>query len=197
MIVDCGTASTPIPGEQRCGDRAVIAAYDGGVLVGAIDGLGHGAEAEVAAVAAVQELEAAPAAPLEDLFARCHAKLRATRGAVLALAQLGADGRMRWGGVGNIDGMLLRGPASNHARREAMLGVGGIVGYSTPHLHARELEIYVGDTLVLATDGIRHGFAAIVTPARSPQAIADELVARWATGRDDACAVVARYRGAA
>ena len=54
-----------------------------------------------------------------------------------------------------------------------------------------------GDTLVLATDGIRHGFKAEIHAARSPQQIADEVMRHWAETTDDACVVVVRYDGAA
>jgi hypothetical protein len=48
---------------------------------------------------------------------------------------------------------------------------------------------------VLATDGIRHGFRAVVLPAHSPQRIAEEVLARYGTSNDGACVVVARYLG--
>ena len=197
MIADCATACAPHPGEVECGDRVMVAERDGGLLVAAIDGLGHGRDAQAAAVAAMHALEQDPESSLEEQFVRCDARLRATRGAVMGLAQLDATGRMRWLGVGNIEGLLVRGPFAPAPGRELMLALGGIVGYRMPELRTRELAVFAGDTLVLATDGIRPGFAAAVSPARSPQEIADELLARWTTGRDDACAVVARYRGAA
>ena len=197
MIADCGTACAPYPGEVACGDRAVVAEAGGRILVAAIDGLGHGVDAEAAALEAVRALELGPGEALEDLFARCDTRLRATRGVVMGLAQLDETGRLRWLGVGNIEGVVVRGPGAPVPGRELMLALGGIVGYRMPELHARELAMFAGDTLVLATDGIRPGFAAAVSAARSPQEIADELLARWSTGRDDACAVVARYRGAA
>jgi len=43
-----------------------------------------------------------------------------------------------------------------------------------------------GDTLVMATDGIRSGFAAGVTIEYSPQEIAESILARYAIGSDDA-----------
>jgi hypothetical protein len=56
------------------------------------------------------------------------------------------------------------------------------------------VTIAKGDTLVLATDGIRHGFRAEVD-AREPQAIADAMLAKYSKGSDDACVVIARYIG--
>jgi phosphoserine phosphatase RsbX len=49
-----GLAHAVMQGEDRSGDRAVFVAWDGGALVCAIDGLGHGTEAAVAADAAAR-----------------------------------------------------------------------------------------------------------------------------------------------
>ena len=73
---------------------------------------------------------------------------------------------------------------------------GGIVGYQLPQLAPRRLPVSQGDTLVLATDGIRHGFRAEVN-ARDPQVIADAVLANWSKTTDDACVAVARYVGGA
>ena len=70
---------------------------------------------------------------------------------------------------------------------------GGIVGYQLPQLAPRRLPVSQGDTLVLATDGIRHGFRAEVN-ARDPQVIADAVLANWSKTTDDACVAVSRGR---
>ena len=64
-----------------------------------------------------------------------------------------------------------------------------------PPLNPRTLIVHPGDTLVLASDGIRHGFKQEILSARTPQQIADEVLANWAKPTDDACVVVARYGG--
>jgi hypothetical protein len=52
-----------------------------------------------------------------------------------------------------------------------------------------------GDTLVMATDGVRSGFAADLPLHGSPQALADEILARDGKRTDDALVLVARYLG--
>jgi hypothetical protein len=49
--------------------------------------------------------------------------------------------------------------------------------------------------LILATDGIRSGFAEDVSLSDPPQRIAEQILARRATGMDDALVLVARYLG--
>ncbi len=58
-----GEAGAPLAGEDRSGDLAVFAPYEGGALVAAIDGLGHGAAAADAAEAAGAILSERPDDP--------------------------------------------------------------------------------------------------------------------------------------
>jgi hypothetical protein len=183
-----GIACAPLAGQASSGDRGLVIEFAGGALVAAIDGLGHGHEASLAAGEAELVLQDDPSAPVDELVQRCHHRLRSTRGAVMTLAAV-RPGTVSWIGVGNVEGILVK-----QAGLEAVPVRGGIVGYSLPALVARNVTIGKGDTLVLATDGIRHGFRAAVD-GREPQAIADAVLATYGKGSDDACVVIARYIG--
>jgi len=167
-----------------------VVEFPGGALVAAIDGLGHGQEAALAASEAELVLQDDPAAPVDELVQRCHHRLRSTRGAVMTLASVTRE-TISWIGVGNVEGILVKPQGL-----EAVPLRGGIVGYSLPVLVARKITVGKGDTLVLATDGVRHGFRAEVN-AREPQVIAEAMLAKYSKGSDDACVVIARYIGGA
>jgi hypothetical protein len=94
--------------------------------------------------------------------------------------------------VGNVEGVIVRADAS-HA--ESVVMRGGTVGFKLPPLRAGAVPISPGDTLAMATDGIRPGFRGEVVPTRSPREIADAVLAAWSTSTDDACVLVARYTG--
>ena len=70
--LDWAVAFEPCPGEQVCGDAHVLTPFHNGVLLGVIDGIGHGPAAALAARAAVNSLEQPDAATLIDAVARCH-----------------------------------------------------------------------------------------------------------------------------
>jgi hypothetical protein len=57
------------------------------------------------------------------------------------------------------------------------------------------LPIRRGDTLVLATDGIRASFAEELSLRDPPQQIADHILARFGKDTDDALVLVARFVG--
>jgi negative regulator of sigma-B (phosphoserine phosphatase) len=78
-----------------------------------------------------------------------------------------------------------------------MLLRGGVVGYRLPLLRTSTLPVSPDDTLVLATDGIDGGHRDGVRLADAPARIAEDLLARFALGTDDALVLVARYRGEA
>src|SRR5438552_424629 len=52
-----------------------------------------------------------------------------------------------------------------------------------------------GDLLIFATDGIRGGFTEGLPTDATPQQLADEILARYGKGTDDALVLVARYAG--
>lgn len=194
-VVEWGAAGSAL--EEESGDVHVVADFPGGALVAVIDGLGHGWEAAAAAREAARVLEERPGELVEELVRRCHEALRKTRGAVMTLASFDAGrSSMTWTGVGNVEALLLRADRAAEPAREAVLLRGGVVGYQLPQLRATSLGVSPGDTLVMASDGIRSSFAADLRPHEGPQAMADSILRGHARGADDALVVVARYRGA-
>jgi hypothetical protein len=195
LLVEWATSTRAQRGESESGDRHVVQTLRNRVLVAAVDGLGHGPEAVVAAVRAVEVLKHNADEPVISLVKRCHSDLRGTRGVVLSLASFDAtNDTMTWLGVGNVEGALIRGHQTA-ADREMLLLRGGVVGVQLPELRASVLPVAPGDTLVFATDGIAGDFTGQVRAGRSAQEIADLILQLYTKGTDDALAMVARYLG--
>jgi len=191
-----GISVRALAGQRLSGDRGLCVEFRNGVLVAAIDGLGHGDEAAAAADVAARVLENMRGAPIGEIIERCHEQLHGTRGVAMSLAVFDIPhASMTWAGIGNVDAVLVRAEPGAGGCDEALVMAGGIVGYRLPAFPTRTFIVHPGDTLVLATDGIRHGFRAEVMPVRDPQQIADDIVSKWGKTNDDACAVVARFRG--
>ena len=196
-VVEWGAASRTLAGQPVSGDAHLVAPFEGGVLVAVIDGLGHGPEARLAASAAVAVLSRRPGAPVTDLIQLCHAEIKSTRGVVLSLASFdAARGLVTWVGVGDVEGVLLSASDPSRSGRQSLLLRNGVVGYQLPSLREAICPVATGDMLIFATDGVRHDFTATVAGGRSPQAIADDIIANHGKSTDDALALVARYIGA-
>jgi serine phosphatase RsbU (regulator of sigma subunit) len=178
------------------GDLYLVAPHPRGLLIGVVDGLGHGHEAAAAAATALTTLERAPHQPVLQLIELCHEVLRSTRSVVMSLASLDKyDQMMSWIAVGNVKGFLLRAGKSSPALREYILMRGGIVGHRLPPLQVGTVPIGPSDLLIFPTDGIGSGFEGSVNPFAPPQAVADAILPRYGVPTDDALVLVGRWNG--
>ena len=220
-LIDWGLAERPCPGGSESGDRHLIQAFASGVLLAVVDGLGHGEPAAAVARLATAILTEYAGEPVGQLVERCHAALAQTRGVVMSLASVDArDLSVTWLGVGNVEAVLVRAPGQGQGgsggtgespqlderardslprerKTDHLLLRPGVVGQKLPSLQPVRLAAEPGDTLVLATDGIRSDFEATVTPARSPRELADAILAQHGRDTDDALVLVARLQGTA
>jgi negative regulator of sigma-B (phosphoserine phosphatase) len=191
-----GVSSKAFGAAKEAGDLHVVVPCAQTVLVAAIDGLGHGHEAALAARAAASVLERYGGEPLIELVRRCHEELRRTRGAVLSMASFDLRaGTMTWLGIGNVEGVLFRADGSAGRGKYTLKLRGGVVGYQIPSLRPAEHQLGGGDLLVFATDGIRTNFSARAPVELAVQEIADAILARHGKATDDAMVVVVRYLG--
>jgi phosphoserine phosphatase RsbX len=185
-------AGTPIPGQITSGDGYLVIARPQRTLIAVMDGLGHGPDAQEATSTAIAVIAELPDAPLQSLFESCNKALQRTRGVVMTITAIAGDGQMEWLGVGNISAYVVRSVPPH--RYEGALTRGGVVGWRLPSLHTRSACLDAGDLLIMATDGIRDGFANSVEPTLSPQVTASRIL-KGSRGYDDALVVVARYDG--
>ena len=140
-------------------------------MVAVIDGLGHGKEASERRRGGRHVLATDPAAPVDELVRRCHASMSHTRGAVMSLASF-ALGSMTWVGVGQRRRIARRAQRSERrGGRDAQAAPSATCCLRSSRARCPSSQ---GDTLVLATDGIRHGFSAR-SCARLAQLIADAM----------------------
>jgi len=195
-LFEYGVAKFVLPGQIESGDHHLICSNQDGVLIAAIDGIGHGEEAASAAKAATSILKSRVDEPIISLVERCHDELRLTRGVVLSLAFIDASrGMMTWLGIGNIQGVLMRAGARKGTVQETLLLRGGVVGSQLPPLQAAVLPVARGDTLVFVTDGVRREYIESLSALESPQRAADRILERYHSGKDDALVLIARLAG--
>jgi serine/threonine protein phosphatase PrpC len=190
-----GVAEAPMLPGTESGDSHVVKPSPEGVLAAVIDGVGHGNEAADAARIAGRTLSASPHEDTVSLVWRCHEALKQTRGVVMTLVFFSPSGAMTWVGVGNIEGVIFRCDSSGRVRSNHVVLRGGVVGHRLPPLRAESLTMLPHDTIVLATDGIRPEFSDVFVPGEEPQAIADQILARYRKGTDDALVLVVRCLG--
>ena len=195
-MVEYGVAKYVLPGQGESGDHHLVCCNRNGILIAAIDGIGHGEEAASVSKAAAALIRSCADEPIISLVERCHEKLRSTRGVVLSLALVDPEhGMMTWLGVGNVHGVLMRSDAKNGNSQESLLLRAGVVGSQLPALQATVIPVAKGDTLFFATDGIRSDFPASLSARENPQRAADRILEQYRSGNDDALVLVTRITG--
>jgi hypothetical protein len=122
-----------------------------------------------------------------------HAKLRATRGAAVAVMRHeAASGAVDFAGIGNIVACILDGPT-----RRGMVSHNGIVGHNVPKSQEFAYEWHPQSLFVAHSDGLQTQWSLEPYPgieACHPSIIAALLVREHSRGRDDVTVVVARER---
>lgn len=191
------SATLPRPGERGSGERCVVLPDDGGTLVALVDAHGHGQDAAWVAATCAEVISDHRREPLEEIVRRCHARLRTTAGAALALARFdpGRD-RLGWLAVGNCTAALLRAHGTIPPWARPLLTRAGVVGEHLPELVASLVAVEPDDTLVMVSHGVRADFADPMMHAM-PQALVDSILAQHARPDAGGMALAARYRGLA
>ena len=192
--VEVGSASWTYSADGKCGDLYFVEQHKDGSLIAVVYGIGHGAEAEKMAKIATSIIKDHVHESLEVLIRECHEGLRATRGAVLALALIDTRSHcLTWTGVGNVEGKLF---SRGSAPPTTLLSTPGTLGHGTIEVRPSSVHLKPGDTLILATDGVRSDFYLGLDLKKTPQELADHILKHSAVlKKDDALVVVARHAG--
>jgi anti-sigma regulatory factor (Ser/Thr protein kinase) len=179
------------PGEEACGDGWASHMDDHGGTVFVVDGLGHGADAALAANEALRQFESSHRAPAAEVVQAVHLALRHTRGGAVALARIEqAAGIVAFAGLGNIAGSLV----SPAGLVRHMVSHNGIAGHIARKIRAYEYPLGEG-LLIMHSDGIATGWTGASYPGFTrlhPLLVAGLLYRDFARPRDDATVVVAR-----
>lgn len=195
-LVDWSVATRPLPGQVVSGDIHLVKEFNGSVLVAVIDGVGHGAAARFAAQLAAETLERYSEEPVVRLMKLCHEALTLTRGAAITLATIhAAENKLHWLSVGNVDARLVRARPMAEPPSEGVVMRQGLIGCRLPALHSSDVDLEVGDVLVLVTDGIDPEFVRSVTPRQKSKQIVERVMREHFKGTDDALVLAVRYLG--
>jgi anti-sigma regulatory factor (Ser/Thr protein kinase) len=180
----------PCRGEFVSGDAVSITEAEGGVLIGVVDGLGHGRAAHLAAKSATRHLRSHGSPDVAQVLLQLHDRLRDTVGAAVSLCWIDlASGAVRYAAVGNT---VFRIHGATSHRLAATPGtVGGQV--KSPRVETAQLN--PGDVLILHTDGISDRTDFEDYPQlryQGAETVADRILSQYGKRHDDATVVVCR-----
>jgi hypothetical protein len=184
--------SEALEGEVECGDQYLVKELTGSQLIAVIDGLGHGIEAAKAANKAIQIIDANANQNIEDIFKICDQELHNMRGAAMTVVKIDANYKLTYMAIGNVMGVCWK-MDKDRLTRQSLFLEGGIVG-SRFSSFACEKQILMsqGDTLILATDGIKVGFENEPPSLESLEKIAQRIFTSYRNIKDDGLVLVVK-----
>lgn len=198
--VTYGVVNLPLQTETVSGDAWSCHARADTFTVLVADGLGHGPQANVAAIEAAKVLAQDGDAPLERIMDLANDALRPTRGAAVGIARMptfssAMDARVVFAGIGNIAASVWTDSSHKH-----LVSHSGIVGHSAARRTQTFDVPYPPNALVvLHSDGLTSRWDLARYPGlslRHPSLVAAVLYRDFARGRDDVTVFVARAAGA-
>jgi anti-sigma regulatory factor (Ser/Thr protein kinase) len=187
-----GVICMPVAGEEECGDAWAISQADDLVKIIVADGLGHGPDAAVASIAAINVMRNAPQLRSAALMEAMHQALRPTRGAAVALMEIEiTHGLVNFIGIGNISACII-----DQENRKQLVSHNGIVGNNMRKVQQFSMPWSRGALSILCSDGIGTQWDLLKYPGlyfRHPALIAGVIFRDFIRVRDDATVVVLRH----
>ena len=187
-----GILSRPKSGEHINGDAFIAKHVRNGLLMGVIDGVGHGVHASQAANTARQYIEKHSDSSLLEIFRGVDRACLATRGVVMALVLFEWQRNMfQFASVGNIEIKVFNGGRE----KPKFIIRRGIVGKNAPLPVVTENQWQSGDMLALHSDGVSSQWNLdnfVHYAEYSAQVIAENIFKATQKQNDDATLVIVK-----
>jgi len=187
-----GAVNVSKPGQAVCGDSWGVEHANDHTVVLMADGLGHGIEAQTAALEAVRMLHLDRDLRPVALIERVDRALRSSRGAAVAVARIDpAKLTVAFAGVGNISAHIYSGATARHH----LVSMNGTAGYQSQRLQEFNYPWPDRGMLVLHSDGLSSTAGLEAHPRLAlcdPTLIAGILYRDFKRGYDDSTVVVAK-----
>lgn len=189
---EVGLLGRAYPGEPLSGDHALWIWTEEALLLGVVDGLGHGADAREAADRAMELMRERPSLAPEHMLEHCDHGLQGTRGAAMGVVRLERrSGTLSHACVGNITTLVCK-----PGKVDILSCSPGVLGISRQRARATrsETQLRPGELLVMHTDGLstRTTVEDAVLLRHHPLVVAHTLMRRFSKNHDDALVVVVR-----
>lgn len=139
----------PYIGESVSGDEVVFSRQADYILVGIIDGLGHGKKAATVAQNMRDYFHDNHHLTVDTLLSQAHEAFKGSQGAVVALAKIHNNGQAEYIGLGNIEARVI-----NSTRNMILLSRDGALGIRSRKIEAISWQMENNEILVLYSDGL-------------------------------------------
>jgi anti-sigma regulatory factor (Ser/Thr protein kinase) len=188
---DTAGISVAKSGEPVCGDSWQVLLRPEAILAIVADGLGHGVHAHEASRAAVASIDPRRDTNLVSLLQTMHNGLRHTRGAAVAVAEIGLRSQIvKYAGIGNISATIYTPAATRHA-----VSLNGTLGHEARAFREYSYPWHHDAVFVMFSDGLGTHWTLDAYRGllqRHPAIVAAVLYRDFSRQRDDVTVVVGR-----
>jgi anti-sigma regulatory factor (Ser/Thr protein kinase) len=189
--LEFGVVCRPKHGEMLAGDGWAEKEEDGQSWILVVDGLGHGPDANEAAIEAVKTFyDIRGSRGTTDCIEALHGALRKTRGAALAVARLDHVAKqLTFCGVGNIAASI-----TGDGMSRSLISHNGILGHEVRRIQEFKYPWNPGSKLIMSSDGLAtwhlDKYAGLLQ--KHPALVAGVLYRDYWRQRDDVTVLVAQ-----
>lgn len=189
--VKISVMSRPYMGCKVNGDVYYIKEFNNKVILALIDGLGHGIEANKAAIRAKELLEENNYKPLKELLYSIDNGMKNTRGAVIGVCIIDKETKIfQYGSIGNVQ---LRYILNNKTKK--FIATNGTLGVSlNTRVNVQQSSYENGGIIAMNTDGISNKWEYdeyLDIPLHNPAVLSNMIFRDFARDNDDATVLVA------
>lgn len=149
QFFECFYGVRPCIGQVLSGDEIVLLRQEEYIIVGIIDGLGHGKKASEVAKSLKTYFEAHHFLALDTLLLQAHEAFKGSQGAVVGLAKIFNDGKAQYIGLGNIETRLI-----SAQRSLILLPRDGALGIRSRRIEMTQWQMEPNEMLLFYSDGI-------------------------------------------
>lgn len=139
----------PCAGEFVSGDDVVLLRYDSYILLGIIDGLGHGKKAAIVAQDLKNYIQEHHFLPLDELLTNAHEAFKGTQGAVISLVKIFNHGEAEFCGIGNAETRVF-----SRNRNIILLPKDGAIGIRSRKIELTRWDLQNSESLIMFSDGL-------------------------------------------
>ena len=139
----------PCVGEIVSGDDVVLLRHESYILIGIIDGLGHGKKAAAVAQDLKKYIQQHHFLPLDELLTQAHEAFKGTQGAVVTLAKITNNGDAEFCAIGNAETRVF-----SRNRNIILLPKDGAIGIRSRKIESTRWDLQNNESLLMFSDGL-------------------------------------------
>ncbi len=173
----------PFNGEFLSGEKVCFIRSDRYILLGVIDGMGHGKKAHAIANEIVLFIKANHSKEVDDILNLMHEKFKNKHGAAVSLMKVWEDGGYVYIGIGNVSCEI-----HSLMTRKSLVSQDGVIGlYMSQNIHIDKGFLDYDDIVIMYSDGLKGSLfkSEFRVPLVGSRELVNTIISQYGKDSDD------------